>query len=309
MKKIIIGSRGSLLAQQQANIVAKSIRLNNPNINVCIKTIRTSGDVLSQNDLAQSSESIKGLFVKEIEDALLKQEIDLSVHSLKDLPGELPKGLCLAAIPERQDPRDVLVTNSSKISFLNLPTGARLGTSSPRRTVQLKLLREDLIICPIRGNIDTRIEKIEPQKLDGILLAAAGLKRLNLEEKISYSFPTHKIIPAVGQGALGIEIRSDDELTRQIVEPLNHKTTQLCTLAERQFLKRIGGDCKLPMGAHAYTQNNKGFFSAFIASSDPLKAIHKTSQGNPQNLENLALETAEYLLSHGGEKILEIWNK
>ena len=309
MKKIIIGSRGSLLAQRQAHIVAQSIRLNNPDIDICIKTIRTSGDVLSQNDLAQSSESIKGLFVKEIEEALLKQEIDLSVHSLKDLPGELPKGLCLAAIPERQDPRDVLVTSSSKTSFLNLPTGARLGTSSPRRTVQLKLLREDLVICPIRGNIDTRIEKIETQKLDGILLAAAGLKRLNLEKKISYSFSIQKIIPAVGQGALGIEVRSDDESTRQIVEPLNHKPTQLCTLAERRFLKRIGGDCKLPMGAHAYTHNNKGFFSAFIASSNPLKVIRKTSQGNPQNLENLALETADYLLAHGGEKILEIWNK
>lgn len=304
MKQLIIGSRGSRLARQQAKLVEQSILFHNPNLVTRIEIIRTSGDTLSQHDLAHSPESIKGLFVKEIEEALLREQVDLSVHSLKDLPGELPEGLCLAAIPEREDPRDVLVAAVPQTSFSDLPPGARLGTGSLRRTVQLRLLREDLSICPVRGNIDTRIGKMEEKGLDGVVLAAAGLKRLELQQTISYVFPVQEMIPAVGQGALAVEIRSDDESTRRIVEPLGHGPSQLCTQAERKFLKKMGGGCQLPMGAHACVRDGEGSFSAFIASPDPLQPVRKLSHGSAQDLDRLALEAADYLLAHGGDEIL-----
>lgn len=304
MKPLIIGSRGSRLARHQAKLIEQSILSHNPNLVTRIEIIRTSGDTLSQPDLAHSSESIKGLFVKELEEALLRGQVDLSVHSLKDLPSEQPEGLCLAAIPEREDPRDVLVAAVPQTSFSDLPPGARLGTGSLRRTVQLRSLREDLSICPVRGNIDTRIGKMKEKGLDGVVLAAAGLKRLELQQKISYVFPVQEMIPAVGQGALAVEIRSDDMSTRRVVEPLGHRPSQLCTLAERQFMKKMGGGCQLPMGAHAHIRDGEGTFSAFIASPEPLQLVQKISHGKTQDLEELALEAADYLLAHGGDEIL-----
>ncbi|MCH6570132.1 MAG: hydroxymethylbilane synthase, partial [Acidobacteria bacterium] len=245
-------------------------------------------------------------FVKEIEEALLQHQIDLAVHSLKDLPTQTPEGLTLAAIPPREDARDALVTASPTLSSLQaLPQQARLGTGSLRRRVQLQLLRPDLVISPIRGNVETRIKKIQQGNLDGIILAAAGLNRLGLHDKIAYLFPVEEMVPAIGQGALAIEIRTDDESTRRIVEPVDDPATRSCTLAERRFLHEMGGGCDVPMGAHASIENDKATFTAFVAGPRSLQVARTSSQGKPQELDELALEAARYLLAQGGDKMLE----
>ncbi|MDA2937659.1 hydroxymethylbilane synthase [Acidobacteria bacterium AH-259-A15] len=308
MKEIVIGSRGSPLALQQAKLVQQAIQKYNPDVIARIEIIHTSGDKMSRVALSQFTTSVKGLFVKEIEEALRGQHIDLAVHSLKDLPGQLPEGLCLGAIPEREDPRDVLVATTKISSLKELPEGAHLGTSSLRRRVQLQYLRPDLSICPIRGNVNTRLKKIRQRNLDGIVLAAAGLKRLGLEEKITYVFPVEEMVPAMGQGALAVEIRSDDTAARQIIEPLDHLPTKRCALAERKFLQKMGGGCHLPMGAHAYIRNGKAVFSALVGSPSQPQMVRRVSEGSVQDLQKLALEAADYLLSHGADEILRELN-
>ncbi|MFQ5929936.1 MAG: hydroxymethylbilane synthase [Acidobacteriota bacterium] len=308
MKEIVIGSRGSALALQQAKLVQQAIQKHNPDVKVRIEIIRTTGDKMSRVALSQLITSVKGLFVKEIEEALRGQLIDLAVHSLKDLPAQLPEGLCLGAIPEREDPSDVLITATKISSLKELPEGARLGTGSLRRRVQLQYLRPDLSISPIRGNVDTRLKKIWQRNLDGIVLAAAGVKRLGLEEKITYVFPVQEMVPAMGQGALAVEIRSDDTAARQIIEPLDHPPTKRCTLAERRFLQKMGGGCHVPMGAHAYIENGKAVFSAFVGSPSRPQMVRKVSEGSPQDLQKLALDVADYLLSHGADEILKELN-
>jgi len=306
MRKLVIGSRGSQLALRQSKILQESLQKHHPDLETSIEVIRTTGDQTPQADLSKLATSVKGLFVKEIEEALLEHRIDLAVHSLKDLPTETPEGLTLEAILPREDPRDVLVTASPEIpSFQALPQGARLGTGSLRRRVQLLLLRPDLVISPIRGNVDTRIKKVQQENLDGIILAAAGLNRLGLHDKIAYLFPVEEMVPAIGQGALAVEIRTDDERTRQIVKPVDDPSTRSCTLAERRFLQEMGGGCDVPMGAHAFIENGKAAFTAFVAGPRSLQVARTSSQGKPQELDELALEAARYLLAHGGDKMLE----
>ena len=306
MRKLVIGSRSSQLALRQSEFLQRAIQKHNPDLEVRIEVIRTTGDIMPRAALSKLTTSVKGLFVKEIEEALLEQRIDVAVHSLKDLPTTLPQGLILAAIVEREDPRDVLVTASPEIHSLQaLPPKARLGTGSLRRRVQLQLLRPDLVVSAIRGNVDTRIKKIQERKLDGIVLAAAGLKRLGLQEKIAYLFPVEEIIPAIGQGALGVESRLDDEQTRQLVQPVDDLPTRRCTLAERRFLQEMGGGCDVPMGAYASIENGKATFAAFVASPGSLEMVRKVSHGQPQDLDRLAREAAQYLLSQGGDKMLQ----
>ena len=306
MRKLVIGSRGSPLALRQSALLQEALKEHHPDLETRIEIIRTTGDQTPHGDLSKLAASVKGLFVKEIEEALLQHQIDLAVHSLKDLPTQTPEGLTLAAIPPREDARDALVTTSPAIPSLQaLPQQARLGTGSLRRRVQLQLLRPDLVISPIRGNVDTRIKKIEQENLDGIILAVAGLNRLGLHDKIAYLFPVEEMIPAIGQGALAIEIRTDDESTRRIVEPVDDPATRSCTLAERRFLHEMGGGCDVPMGAHASIENDKATFTAFVAGPRSLQVARTSSQGKPQELDELALKAARYLLAQGGDKMLE----
>jgi hydroxymethylbilane synthase len=306
MKPVVIGSRGSRLALQQSQGLQQELKRRHPELEVSIEVIRTTGDKIPQTALSQLATSVKGLFVKEIEEALLLNKIDLAVHSLKDLPTELPDGLDLAALPEREDARDALVTPFTPIQSLDeLPEGAKLGTGSLRRQAQLHHLRPDLMISAIRGNVDTRVRKIQERGLDGIVLAAAGLNRLGLERKISYVFTVEEMVPAIGQGALAVEIRSDDHATRQLVEPLDHADTRACALAERRFLHTMGGGCQMPLGAHARIVHGNAIFSAFVGSPSSRKAIRRVSHGPPQELETLALDSAKFLLSQGADKILK----
>ncbi len=306
MRKVVIGSRGSQLALRQSKILQEALQKHHPDLESSIEVIRTTGDKIPQADLSKLAASVKGLFVKEIEEALLQHQIDLAVHSLKDLPTETPEGLTLAAILPREDARDALVTASPEIPSLQaMPQGAKLGTGSLRRRVQLHLLRPDLVISPIRGNVDTRLQKVQRDDLDGIILAAAGLNRLGLHDKIAYLFPVEEMVPAIGQGALALEIRTDDEKTRQIVKPLDDPATRSCALAERRFLQKMGGGCDVPMGAHASIEKDTATFTAFVAGPRSLQVARTTSQGNPQELDELALEAARYLLAHGADKMLE----
>lgn len=306
MKPLVIGSRSSPLALQQSKTIKQALLRHHPGLGVNIEIIHTSGDALSQTTMSRTTANVKGLFVKEIEEALLQNKIDIAVHSLKDLPTELPAGLDLALIPEREDPRDVLIASSSKIQNIDdLKEGAKLGTGSLRRQVQLKHLRSDLVVTPIQGNIDTRIRKIQEQNLTGIILAAAGLRRLGLEKNISYVFNIDEMVPAVGQGALAVEIRSGDNTTRTLVAPLDHALTHTCALAERQFLSAMGGGCQMPLGAHAHIADGLATFVVFVGDPFTQKILSKTSHGHPKELKTMALDSAEFLLSHGANEILE----
>ena len=303
MRPLIIGSRGSPLALWQARYVQKEIEKYRPATTALIKVIRTSGDHISESKLAKIG-STKGLFIKEIEEALCQGQVDLAVHSLKDVPTELPKGLCLGAIPRREDPRDALVANRIISSLQELPHSARLATGSLRRTVQLQHLRPDLQVEPIRGNVDTRIRKMRAQGLDGVVLAQAGLKRLGLEKRISYIFTLEEMLPAISQGALAIEIRADDPLVQETVTPLEDPMSRCCTEAERLFLSKMGGGCQVPMAAYASLENGEARFEAFVASPSRGDLIRKVLRGSQSQLNDLALQAADYLLSNGGKEML-----
>lgn len=305
MRKIVIGSRGSQLALRQSKIIQEALKKHHPGLSSSIEIIRTTGDQTPHAELSKLAAGAKGLFVKEIEEALLDHQIDLAVHSLKDLPTETPEGLILAAIPPREDARDALITASEISSFQALPEGATLGTGSLRRRVQLLLLRPDLVVSPIRGNVDTRIRKVQKENLDGIILAAAGLRRLGLHDKIAYLFSVEEMVPAIAQGALALEIRTNDEKTRQIVEAVDDPATRRCALAERRFLEEMGGGCDVPMGAHASIEQDTATFTAFVAGPRTLQVARTASQGKPEELDELALEATRYLLAHGADKMLE----
>jgi hydroxymethylbilane synthase len=285
--------------------VADQIRQYRPDVEVEIKVIKTTGDKLTTASLAALASDTKGLFVKEIEEALLQRVIDLAVHSMKDLPTELPDGLSLCLVPDREDPADALIAPQPLLSLRELPEGGKIATSSLRREVQLRCLRPDLEILPIRGNVDTRLRKLKEQKLDGILLAVAGLKRLGLAERISYRFPVDEMIPAVGQGALALEAREGDEAVKSLIGALEHQPTHLAILAERHFLALIGGGCQVPLGAHAQLEGDRATFSALIASPSKSKIIRKTLSGRTSELENMVGETAEYFRSNGANQILK----
>ena len=300
--KIRIGTRKSKLALWQTNFVAKKIKEFNPEIDVEIVKITTKGDKILDVPLAKVGG--KGLFVKEIEEALINNEIDIAVHSLKDVPTVFPEGLGLGAITEREDPRDAFI--SVKYNSLNeLPKGAVVGTSSLRRKVQLKRLRPDLKIKDLRGNVDTRIKKLENGEYDAILLAYAGVKRLGLQDKVRYIFLTDEFIPAVAQGFLGIEIRLNDSFTKNIIKPLNDIQSSIRARAERSFLKELEGGCQVPIGCYSEIKGEKLHIKGFLADLNGERFIKKEIEGDIKNPEMLGKKLALDILNSGGSEIIK----
>jgi hydroxymethylbilane synthase len=319
-RKIIIATRGSKLALWQAEWVKAQLEKNNPQIEVELKKIKTTGDMILDVPLAQVGG--KGLFVKEIEEALLKKTADLAVHSMKDVPTDLPEGLHLAAICKREDPRDALITriSNSKFqisNFKSLPKGALVGTSSLRRLCQLMSKRPDLKIISLRGNLDTRLRKLDEGQFDAIILATAGVKRLGLQKRITESLPTTISLPAIGQGAVGIECRLDDVFINKLLKKLDHRTTSVCVRAERAFLKKLEGGCQVPIAAYARIikkrsavsgqrskENSSLIIEGLVGSLDGKTLIKGSKKGRPADAESLGNKLAETLLSKGAGEIL-----
>lgn len=266
---ITIGTRGSQLALWQAEYVRKRLKHRFPDRSVERKVIKTMGDRITDRSLVGLG---KGVFTKEIEIALLEGTIDLAVHSMKDLPTELPDGLCIAAIPAREDPRDVLVTQSGLL-LDQLPEGAKIGTTSPRRRAQLLHLRPDLQVVDVRGNLDTRLRKLRQTELDGVILAAAGIKRLIGEEIITEHFDGDRMVPAAGQGALGIETRKDDLEIKMLLDVINDSYSEAEVFTERTVLRELGGGCQAPIGVNARLEEDRLHLIATVCSPDGKQRI------------------------------------
>ena len=302
VRELVIGTRRSKLALWQAEWVHARLRELEPELAVSLKRIKTTGDKILDTPLA--SIGGKGLFVKEIEEALLRGEIDLAVHSMKDVPTRLPAGLEILAIPEREDPRDVLITRN-KVSLARLVPGSRIGTSSLRRQAQLLHYRPDLSIQILRGNLDTRLRKLEAGEYDGIILAAAGIKRLGWSDRVTEYLSPDVCLPAIGQGALALEGRTDDGFVREVVARLDHHPTRIAVTAERAFLERLEGGCQVPIAAHAAITNGTLTLSALIAGVDGRRLVRDSVQGPMRDAHRLGVELAERLLARGGDEILK----
>ena len=294
-----LGTRGSKLALAQSIWVKEKLEEAWKGLSVQLVKIKTTGDKILDSPLSRIGG--KGVFVKDIEKKLLSGEIDLAVHSMKDVPYELEEGLSIAAIPEREDPRDVFVGRQKISSLEEIPQGARIGTSSLRRSAQLKHIRPDLEIVPIRGNLDTRIRKIQTENLFGIVVAAAGMKRLGMEDLISFYFNQDLLIPAVGQGALAVEIRKDDDTVLRIVEPINHKKSWEMMQEEREFLRVMGGGCQIPMGGICRIDGGKRRFLGFVADTQGKRLIRVEEVG----FSGVGRRAGERLLSMGGREIVK----
>ena len=293
---LTIGSRGSQLALWQARWI--QARLQSLGVESRLQIIHTTGDKIT--DVALSKVGTKGLFTKEIEEALLDGSIDLAVHSLKDMPTELPAGLILAAIPEREDSRDALVG----LRLEQLTSGAHVGTSSLRRAAQLRVSRPDLQISDIRGNLDTRLRKLDEGKYDAIVLASAGLRRLGWEKRITELLDPALMCPAVGQGALAVETRDDSGEACEICRRLEHAETRVAVTAERAVLASLGGGCQVPIGAHATLDGTMIRIRAIVVSPDGRQVIRKESSGNAAEAAALGRALGDELLAEGGAKIL-----
>ena len=297
MAKLRIGSRGSQLALWQANHVAALLRDKGHTVE--IEVIKTTGDKITSVALAKVG--TKGMFTKEIEEALHEKRVDLAVHSLKDVPTELEQEFELAAIMKREDPRDAFI--SVKFSSLEeLPHGAKVGTSSLRRQCQLKAVRPDLEVFPLRGNVDTRLRKLESGEYDAIILAAAGVLRLGLETHVRSRISADVMCPAVGQGALAIEIRKGDEQTKALLAFLNDADTHAAIDCERALLGSMGGGCQVPIGAYAEKRGDRLFLRAMVGRPDGSEILREQAEGTDGM--KLGRETAQTLLKRGGDKIL-----
>lgn len=301
-RKLKVGTRGSKLAIKQTHLVLEKLRGFFPEIVFEIKIIKTTGDIFQKQDFGNIYG--KGIFVKEIEEALLRKEIDIAVHSLKDLPTDLPDELKIAAILPRDNPEDVIIAKNNKF-FSELPIGAKIGTSSLRRKVQLLQLRQDLKIIPLRGNVTTRLQKLYKSDLDAIVVARAGLERLGLQHLISEIFSPEVIIPAVGQGAIAVEIRKDNEFAIEVLEGLNHIETEYAVRAERAFLRELGGGCRTPIAAHATIVDYEIFLDAMVASPDGSQYFRASTFGLAINPEEVGKKLAQQILSMGAESILD----
>lgn len=299
-KKLLIGSRGSKLALWQTSYVAGLLK-QEFGIDYEIVKIKTQGDKILDAPLAKIGG--KGLFVKEIEQALLAKEIDLAVHSMKDVPTELPEGLQIKAMTKRVDVRDVLITKEN-LSLKRLPDGATIATSSLRRQAQLRHYNKSWNFVDLRGNLDTRLRKMDQGLFDAMILAAAGLERLGFTNVISERLDTTILLPAVGQGSIGIETRVDDEETNALVQSLNDKNSFLGITAERAFLRRLEGGCQVPIGAYGRIVNGQLVFSGLIASLDGSELLRDEIKGSPEDAEAIGVELAEKLLARGGDQIL-----
>ena len=300
--KIIIGSRGSQLALWQANWVKSQLENLHGNADISIRVITTSGDKIK--DVPLSKIGGKGLFVKEIEEALLAKKIDLAVHSMKDVPIEIPSQLEISIITKRENPLDAQISKNGK-KLADLPQGATIGTSSLRRSSQLLNYRNDFKIHPLRGNVDTRLKKVEEGKYDAILLASAGLNRLGWSNRITEEISHEIIIPAMGQGALGIETRLGDSKTYNFISSLNHEQTNYEVSAERALVGKLDGGCQVPIGAYAKTEDNLITLKGLVASLDG-KIIHKSEIVGPiDDAINIGQDLGEVLLKMGANEILE----
>src|SRR5579863_6429711 len=300
MARLRIGSRGSQLALWQAHHISALLRERSHEVE--LEIIKTTGDKIT--DVALAKVGTKGMFTKEIEEALAEGRIDLAVHSLKDLPTELSPGFEIAAITARENPRDVFCSvHYSRIE--DLPPGARVGTSSLRRQAQLKAMRADLLIHPLRGNVDTRLRKLEQGEYDAIILAAAGLNRLGKTELVRQVIPAEIMCPAAGQGALGIEIREGDAATRRHLEFLNDTAARAATTCERALLNSLGGGCQVPIGAFAEMRNGKLHLDAIVADPDGSKLLRESRVGDLSDPEKLGNDVGDTLLKRGGDEILE----
>lgn len=296
-----IGTRGSALALWQAEWVKAQLERLWPSLRVELVPIKTSGDRIQ--DVSLATVGGKGLFVKEIEDALLAKTVDLAVHSMKDLPGDLPAGLTISAVPEREDTRDVLITKNGEM-LNELPVGTRVGTSSLRRQALLLALHPGLSIEMLRGNVDTRLRKQREGVVDATVLAAAGLKRLGITPEHSQMLDDSVFLPAIGQGALGIETREEDDMIG-LVAPLHHYATAVAVTAERAFLRRMGGSCRTPLAAKGIVRNDTVHLQALVASPDGKRVLRSEQSGATADAEYLGSELAEQLLARGGREILE----
>ena len=295
MRKITIGTRGSRLAVIQAQWVLTKLREATPGLEANLVKITTRGD--RDSGTALDKFAGQGVFVKELEKALIDGEIDLAVHSLKDMPTEIPRGLFLAATTARLDPRDVLISRAGKSA--ELAPGSMIGTGSHRRAVQLRALRPDLETCGVRGNIDTRLRKVSEGEVDGIIVAAAALIRLGWHDKITEYLPTEHFTPAAGQGALGIEIRSGDKATALLASVINHEPTWQSVTAERTFLRALGGGCRAPIAALGIVSDGALKLSGMVASVDGAHILRATEEGNAQAPEQVGKQLAQKMVGLG----------
>ncbi|OQZ02755.1 MAG: hydroxymethylbilane synthase [Candidatus Brocadia sp. UTAMX1] len=300
-KQIVVGSRGSKLALIQTNWVISELKKLNPGFEFHIEKISTKGDKITDTPLSRLGGV--GLFTKELETALIKEKIDLAVHSAKDVPTELHEGLMIGATPKREDPHDVLISNNNA-NLDKLPDAARIGTSSLRRRAQLLAFRPDFKILDLRGNLDTRLKKLETDDLDAIVVAYAGLRRMGYTGPISQIIPFDIMLPAVGQGSLCIEIRKNDARINKIVSSLDDLQTRIAIEAERALLAKLQGGCQVPIGAYAQIQENKVFLEAIICTMDGDHAIQDRHNGPSHQAAKLGEDLAERMLENGGKRIL-----
>lgn len=304
-RPLVIGSRGSKLALWQAEHARSTLLTADPSLSIKIEVIKTTGDVKPDPLTVIGG---KGVFTKELEDALLDRRIDIAVHSLKDLPTVLPPELTIAAISEREDPRDALVLrdSTSTSSLLQLPPQAIVGTSSQRRLAQLMAKRPDVVVKDLRGNVDTRLRKLDEGQYDALILAAAGLVRLGLAKRISMRITTEEMVPAVGQGALGLETRADDHFAIATVMKLDHRETRIACLAERALLKNLGGGCQLPIGAHGTVSSDLKdlLLIGLVASPDGSKLVRQSISGSADQPEELGNALATRLRNAGADELL-----
>lgn len=301
--RLVIASRESALALWQARHIQRRLQALYPQCDVQILGMTTTGDQILDTPLAKVGG--KGLFVKELETALADGRADLAVHSMKDVPMNLPEGFMLAATGEREDPRDAFISNQYD-SLEDLPVGAIVGTSSLRRQSQLQARFPHLTIVSLRGNLQTRLRKLDDGQYDAIILAAAGLIRLGLSERIKTTIPTHLSIPAVGQGALGIEICTQRQDLLAVLAPLNHAETAACVLAERAMSRALAGSCTVPLGAHAVVQDHQLHITGFVATVDGQQMLVEALQGEITTAENLGIALAQRLRAQGADHILAL---
>ena len=299
-KNVIIGSRSSRLALVQAESVLTQLREANPHLKFSLSKIATEGDLNRRLPLDQMAGI--GVFVKELEVALLDGRIDLAVHSLKDMPTEIPEGLYLAVVTKRLDPRDVLVSRAGKLA--ELAPGSRIGTGSIRRAIQLIACRPDLEVCSLRGNINTRLHKVSSGELDGVLLAASALIRLGWQDRITEYLSLEHFLPPAGQGALGIEIRANDEEIGELVLPLNHQPTWQSVVAERTFLSALGGGCRVPIAALGTTDGSTLKLLAMVADGSGKRILHASGEGSITTPEQVGNQLAQKMLEMGASKFI-----
>ncbi|MCP3922266.1 MAG: hydroxymethylbilane synthase [Desulfobacterales bacterium] len=299
---IRIGTRGSSLALWQANWVKDTILENFPEMTVELEIIKTKGDKILDVPLAKVGG--KGLFVKEIEEALLSGRIDIAIHSMKDMPAELPEGLTIGAIPDRENPSDVVISKDG-LKLSELPEGATVGTSSLRRSSQLYKKRPDFKIVALRGNIDTRIKKLKNGEMDAIILAAAGVHRLGFSEVITEYIDHDTMLPAVGQGALCVETRLNDDKVAPILDKMNHHDTRVAVLCERAFLNRLEGSCQIPVAAHATIEDGKVTLKGLVCDLDGKERVEDFISAPEDACESAGTELANRLLEKGADEILK----